>query len=415
MKILVVGGGGREHAIVWKLSQSPRVDKIYCAPGNGGIEQLAECAPVKATDISGMIAFAKEKDVDFTVIAPDDPLVAGMADIFAEAGLRAFGPSRAAAEIEGSKVFAKDLMKNYNIPTAAYETFDDAGVAVEYLKGSKYPTVIKAEGLALGKGVIIAQDFDEAKDAIAQIMLDKKFGTSGNRVVIEEFLVGREVTVLAFTDGETIRLMPASQDHKKALDGDKGLNTGGMGVFGPSPFYTEEIHNECMDSVFLPTVRAMNEMGRKFKGVLYFGLIMTADGVKVIEYNCRFGDPETQVVLPLLKTDLLDIFEAIVDERLSEVDIEWTDEKAVCVVMASGGYPEKYSTGYEIMGLEDTAALVFHAGTSRHSGKILTNGGRVLNVVGVSGTLEDARAKAYEGVSGISFEGVHYRKDIYSV
>ena len=415
MKVLVIGGGGREHAIVWKLSQSPRIDKIYCAPGNGGITQLAEIVPIKATDIEGMLEFAKDKAIDFTVIAPDDPLVLGMADAFAEAGLRAFGPSKVAAEIEGSKVFAKELMKKYDIPTAAYEAFDDADAAVEYLRTSKYPIVIKAEGLALGKGVIIAQNFQEGRDAISQIMLNKKFGASGNRVVIEEFLVGREVTVLAFTDGETIRLMPASQDHKKAFDGDKGLNTGGMGAFAPSPFYTDSIKNECMNDIFIPTVNAMNEMGRRFKGVLYFGLIMTEDGVKVIEYNCRFGDPETQVMLPLLKSDLLDVFEAIVDERLSDIEIEWSDEKAVCVVMASGGYPEKYVSGYEIEGLEETSALVFHAGTKAERGRILTNGGRVLNVVGLADTMDAARLKAYEGVAAISFTDAHYRKDIYSV
>ncbi len=417
MKILVVGGGGREHTIIWKLAQSPKTEKIYALPGNGGISALAECAPVKATDIDGVVRFAKEKSVDLVVVAPDDPLVMGMVDALEAEGIRAFGPRKNAAIIEGSKAFSKELMKKYNIPTAAYEVFDNSSAAVEYIrKQNKFPTVIKADGLALGKGVIIAQTLEEAEQAVHEIMDDKKFGASGNKVVIEEFLTGPEVSVLAFTDGKTIVPMVSAQDHKRAYDNDEGLNTGGMGTFSPSRLYDEKKAEECMTNIFLPTMRAMNSEGRTFKGVLYFGLMMTADGVKVIEYNCRFGDPETQVVLPRLKTDLLEIFEAVIDERLADIKIEWEDNAAVCVVMASGGYPVKYQSGYEISGLEDAESMdgvmVFHAGTKAEEGKFLTAGGRVLGVTATAENLDKAIEKAYEAVGKISFKDAHFRRDI---
>ncbi len=417
MKILVVGGGGREHTIIWKLAQSPKTEKIYALPGNGGISALAECAPVKATDIDGVVRFAKEKSVDLVVVAPDDPLVMGMVDALEAEGIRAFGPRKNAAIIEGSKAFSKELMKKYNIPTAAYEVFDNSSAAVEYIrKQNKFPTVIKADGLALGKGVIIAQTLEEAEQAVHEIMDDKKFGASGNKVVIEEFLTGPEVSVLAFTDGKTIVPMVSAQDHKRAYDNDEGLNTGGMGTFSPSRLYDKKKAEECMTNIFLPTMRAMNSEGRTFKGVLYFGLMMTADGVKVIEYNCRFGDPETQVVLPRLKTDLLEIFEAVIDERLADIKIEWEDNAAVCVVMASGGYPVKYQSGYEISGLEDAESMdgvmVFHAGTKAEEGKFLTAGGRVLGVTATAENLDKAIEKAYEAVGKISFKDAHFRRDI---
>ena len=417
MKILVVGGGGREHTIIWKLAQSPKTEKIYALPGNGGISALAECAPVKATDIDGVVRFAKEKSVDLVVVAPDDPLVMGMVDALEAEGIRAFGPRKNAAIIEGSKAFSKELMKKYNIPTAAYEVFDNSSAAVEYIrKQNKFPAVIKADGLALGKGVIIAQTFEEAEQAVHEIMDDKKFGASGNKVVIEEFLTGPEVSVLAFTDGKTIVPMVSAQDHKRAYDNDEGLNTGGMGTFSPSRLYDKKKAEECMTNIFLPTMRAMNSEGRTFKGVLYFGLMMTADGVKVIEYNCRFGDPETQVVLPRLKTDLLEIFEAVIDERLEDIKIEWEDNAAVCVVMASGGYPVKYQSGYEISGLEDAESvdgvMVFHAGTKAEEGKFLTAGGRVLGVTATAENLDKAIEKAYEAVGKISFKDAHFRRDI---
>lgn len=413
MKILVVGGGGREHAIIWKIAQSPRVEKIYAAPGNGGISELAECVNIKACDIPAMVSFAKEHAIDLVMVAPDDPLVLGMVDAMEEAGIRAFGPRKNAAILEGSKVFSKDLMKKYHIPTAGYEVFDNSDAAISYVKSGSFPTVIKAEGLALGKGVIIAQNEEEAIAAIREIMEDKKFGDSGNRVVIEEFLTGPEVSVLAFTDGKTVLPMVSAQDHKRALDHDQGLNTGGMGTFSPSRLYTKEKAEECMQNIFLPTIRAMQSEGRPFKGVLYFGLMMTEKGVKVIEYNARFGDPETQVVLPRLKTDLVDIMEAVIDERLSELPVEWEDNAAVCVVLASGGYPEKYQTGYEIEGLEDAADwLLFHAGTKKENGKLLTAGGRVLGVTATAENLDAAIKKAYEGVSKIHFRDMHYRRDI---
>ena len=416
MKVLVIGSGGREHTIIWKLSQSPKVDKIYCAPGNGGISELAECVNISVMDFEKLVAFAKENQVDLTVVAPDDPLAAGAVDAFEDAGLRAFGPNKAAAIIEGSKAFSKDLMKKYNIPTAAYETFDNSTDAILYVKEqNKFPVVVKADGLALGKGVIIAQDFAEAETAIHDIMDDKVFGAAGGKVVIEEFLVGPEISVLAFTDGKVVKPMVSAQDHKRAYDNDEGLNTGGMGTFSPSRIYTDELADECMKNIFIPTMNAMNAEDRTFKGVLYFGLMKTADGVKVIEYNCRFGDPETQVVLPRLKTDLFDIFNAVIDEKLEELEIVWEDNAAVCVVLASGGYPKAYEKGYVIDGIkqaESLGAYVFHAGTVYKDGQFLTNGGRVLGVTAVGENLDKAIEKAYGYVKSISFKDMHYRKDI---
>ena len=417
MNILVVGGGGREHALVMKLAESKKTDKIYCAPGNGGISRYAECRPVKATDIDGMVALAKEIKADLVVVAPDDPLVLGMVDALNAEGFRTFGPDKSAAIIEGSKVFSKNLMKKYNIPTAKYEVFDNAEKALEYIKSENtFPTVIKADGLALGKGVIIAQNMEEATDAVHSIMEDKIFGESGANVVIEEFLTGPEVSVLCFTDGKTIKPMVSSMDHKRALDGDKGLNTGGMGTVSPNPYYTAEVAEECMKTIFRPTIDAMVKENRKFKGCLYFGLMVTPNGVKVIEYNCRFGDPETQVVLPVLDTDIVDIIEAIYDEKLDEIDIKWKDEACACVVMASGGYPKKYATGLEISGLDNSGqvenAFVYHAGTKFEDGKFLTAGGRVLGVTATGENLEKALEKAYEAVGKINFENAHYRKDI---
>lgn len=417
MNILVVGGGGREHALVMKLAESKKTDKIYCAPGNGGISRYAECRPVKATDIDGMVALAKEIKADLVVVAPDDPLVLGMVDALNAEGFRTFGPDKSAAIIEGSKVFSKNLMKKYNIPTAKYEVFDNAEKALEYIKSENtFPTVIKADGLALGKGVIIAQNMEEATDAVHSIMEDKIFGESGANVVIEEFLTGPEVSVLCFTDGKTIKPMVSSMDHKRALDGDKGLNTGGMGTVSPNPYYTAEVAEECMKTIFRPTIDAMVKENRKFKGCLYFGLMVTPNGVKVIEYNCRFGDPETQVVLPVLDTDIVDIMEAIYDEKLDEIDIKWKDEACACVVMASGGYPKKYATGLEISGLDNSGqvenAFVYHAGTRFEDGKFLTAGGRVLGVTATGENLEKALEKAYEAVGKINFENAHYRKDI---
>ncbi len=419
MTVLVVGGGGREHAILRKLRESPRVTRLYAAPGNGGIAAVAECVPVKATDIEGMVAFAKEKQVDFCVIAPDDPLVLGMADAMEEADIRCFGPSKAAAILEGSKAFSKELMRKYGIPTAACEVFSDPEEALAYVREqNKFPTVIKADGLALGKGVIIAQDLPQAEAGIRSIMEDRIFGESGSRVVIEEFLTGPEVSVLSFCDSHTLAPMVSSMDHKRALDGDQGLNTGGMGTIAPNPFYTEQTAKICMEKIFRPTMEAMNQEGRPFKGVIYFGLMLTPDGPKVIEYNCRFGDPETQVVLPLLKTDLLDIFEAVADERLGELDIQWAEGAAACVILASGGYPEKYQAGREIQGLDEEGqapgAEIFHAGTRLEAGKYLTSGGRVLGVTATGENLMKALGRAYAAAEEISFEGVHYRKDIGS-
>lgn len=416
MKILVIGSGGREHAIIWKLAQSEKVTKIYCAPGNGGISEIAECVPIKVMEFDKLVSFAKEKSIDMVVVAPDDPLAAGAVDVFEENGLRAFGPNKAAAIIEGSKAFSKNLMKKYNIPTAEYEVFDNSSSAVEYIRArNTFPVVVKADGLALGKGVIIAENLSDAEKAVHDIMDDKVFGAAGGKVVIEEFLTGPEISVLAFTDGKTVRPMVSAQDHKRALDNDKGLNTGGMGTFSPSRIYTPEVAEECMKNIFLPTMNAMNAEGRAFKGVLYFGLMKTADGVKVIEYNCRFGDPETQVVLPRLKSDLYDIFDAVIDERLDEVEIEWDDGAAVCVVLASGGYPQKYTTGYEIDGLKQSETLgsvIFHAGTKYENGKFYTAGGRVLGVTARGNYLDEAIENAYMYLKPISFKDMHYRKDI---
>ena len=414
MKILVVGSGGREHAIVRKLKDSPQVEAVYCAPGNGGISRDAECFPVNAMDKEGMLALAKEKAVDLVFVAPDDPLAAGMVDFIEAAGIPCFGPNAAAAQIEASKVFSKNLMKKYHIPTAGYEVFSDPAQALEYIKAQgTYPAVIKADGLALGKGVVIAQNEEEAKEAI---MEDKIFGESGAQVVVEEFLTGPEVSVLAFTDGKTLCPMVSSMDHKRAYDGDKGPNTGGMGTISPNPFYTEKVAKRCMEEIFQPTVEAMNAEGRPFKGCLYFGLMLTKGGPKVIEYNSRFGDPETQVVLPRLKTDFAQIVEAVAHERLGELSIQWDDRACACVVMASGGYPGSYPKGLEIQGLDAggqvSGVTVYHAGTKYEDGKFLTNGGRVLGVTALGDTLEEALNQAYAGVEGISFEGAMYRKDI---
>lgn len=417
MKILVVGSGGREHALVWKLAQSPKAEKLYCAPGNGGISELAECVDIKATDFDGLVAFAKEKQIDMTVIGPDDPLVLGIVDAFETAGLRVFGPRKNAAIIEGSKVYSKELMKKYHIPTAAYEVFDNSKKALAYIQAqNNYPAVIKAEGLALGKGVIIAQNFEEAKTAVHDIMESKVFGDAGNRVVIEEFLEGQEVSILSFTDGKTILPMVSAQDHKRAYDHDEGPNTGGMGTFSPSRTYSDAIAKETYDNILLPTMQALNSEGRTFQGIIFFGLMMTKNGVKVIEYNARFGDPETQVVLPRLKTDLVDVFEAVIDQKLDTIKLEWEDNAAVCVVAASGGYPKKYATGYEISGLDDAKALggieIFHAGTKAENGKFVTAGGRVLGIVGMDKDLDAAIKKAYAGVEKVHFTDMHYRKDI---
>lgn len=421
MKILTVGGGGREHAIITALSRSPKVDKLYAAPGNGGISTLAECFPVKATDIEGITELAKKLNPDYVFVAPDDPLVLGMVDKLNEAGFKTFGPKANAAILEGSKVFSKALMKKYGIPTAEYETFTDADKAIAYIKEkNSYPAVIKCDGLALGKGVIIAEDFEQAENAVKSMLLDGKFGKSGSEIVIEEYLTGPEVTVLAFTDGKTVKPMISSMDHKRAYDNDKGLNTGGMGTIAPNPLYTPEKQAECMKKIFLPTIKAMEKEGRPFKGCLYFGLMLTPNGAKVIEYNCRFGDPETQVVLPLLETDLVDIMEAIWEERLAELDVKWSDKACACVVMASGGYPEKYETGKEIGGLDekgqcvatDTDAYVYHAGTKLDNGKFLTAGGRVLGVTSTADTLKEALDKSYTAVKNITFEKAHYRTDI---
>lgn len=417
MKILMVGGGGREHALIRKLLESEKVEKVYCAPGNGGISCDAECFSVGATDIDGMVSLAKELKVDCVFVAPDDPLAAGMVDAMEKEDIRAFGPRANAAIIESSKVFSKNLMKKYSIPTAGYEVFENSKDALSYIKEqNKYPVVIKADGLALGKGVIIAQNEAEAEDAVHTIMDDKKFGASGNKVVIEEFITGPEVSVLAFTDGKCVKPMVSSMDHKRAYDGDKGPNTGGMGTISPNPYYTPEIADRCMKEIFLPTIEAMNKEGRTFKGCLYFGLMLTADGPKVIEYNARFGDPETQVVLHRLKTPLCDIVDAVIDEKLSDLDIQWSDEACACVVMASGGYPGSYPKGIEIKGLDSNGqvegACVFHAGTALEDGVFKTAGGRVLGVTALGSDLKEALKKAYEAVGKITFEGAHYRTDI---
>lgn len=415
MKVLIVGGGGREHALAWKIAQSPKVNEIYCAPGNGGISAIAQCVDIKATDIEGIVDFAKSKSIDLTVVAPDDPLAMGMVDALEAAGCRAFGPRRSAAQIEASKVFAKELMQKHNIPTASYAVFDDYEEAVEYVKRSPLPVVIKADGLALGKGVTVAMDREEALKALKSIMLDKVFKEAGSRVVIEEYLTGHEVSVLAFTDGKTVIPMISAQDHKRAYDDDKGPNTGGMGAIAPSPYYTDEIRQRTEREIIYPTVAAMAADGRPFKGVLYFGLMLTDEGPKVLEYNARFGDPETQAVLPILKSDLVEIMEAIIDERLDEITVEWSDKAAACVVLASGGYPSTYNTGYPIEGLDvitDSDVMVFHAGTRRQGNTFYTAGGRVLGITAIADNLEKALGKAYENIKRISFQDMHYRKDI---
>ena len=417
MNILVIGSGGREHAIVRKLKESPKTGKLWCAPGNGGIAADAECVSIGAMDIEGVVKFAQENPVDLVFVAPDDPLAAGMVDALEAAGIRAFGPHANAAVIESSKVFSKNLMKKYNIPTARYEVFLEPAAAVAYIEEQgKFPVVVKADGLALGKGVIIAEDLEAAKDAVHTIMEDKVFGASGNSVVVEEFLTGPEVSVLAFTDGKTLRPMVSSKDHKRALDGDKGLNTGGMGTISPNPYYTDAVAETCMETIFLPTIRAMQAEGRPFKGCLYFGLMITPDGPKVIEYNARFGDPETQVVLPRLKTDFVDIINAVIDEKLDALDIEWSADACACVVMASGGYPQSYPKGLEITGLDENGqaagVTVYHAGTKLADGKLVTNGGRVLGVTATAKTLDEALDKAYQAVETIHFDNAHYRHDI---
>lgn len=417
MKILVIGGGGREHAIVRKLKESSRVDGLFCAPGNGGISRDAQCVSIPVSDIGGIVDFSVRNKMDLVFVAPDDPLAAGMVDALEKAEIPAFGPRADAAVIESSKVFSKDLMKRYGIPTAGYEVFDDPRAALDYIRAQgKYPAVIKADGLALGKGVILASDFAEAEAGIRTIMEDKVFGASGNRVVIEEYLTGPEVSVLAFTDGKSLKPMVSSKDHKRALDGDRGLNTGGMGTVSPNPYYTPEIAETCMKTIFLPTMNAMNAEGRTFKGCLYFGLMLTPDGPKVIEYNSRFGDPETQVVLPRLKTDFVDVLEAVIEGRLESQPVEWDDAACACVVMASGGYPGKYEKGLEITGLgadgQIGGATVYHAGTAFRDGKFYTNGGRVLGVTALGKDLPEALEKAYAGVDRIHFDGAHYRRDI---
>lgn len=413
MKVLVIGGGGREHAICVTLAKSPKVDHIWCAPGNGGIASVAECVEIAATDIEGVVAFAKEKRPDLVMVAPDDPLAMGMVDALEEAGIRAFGPKKNAAVIEGSKSFAKDLMHKYNIPTAEYAVFEDSEQAIAYIKEQGAPIVIKADGLALGKGVTVAMTEDEAIHAVRDAIDGGAFGGAGARVVIEEFLTGPEVSVLAFVDGKKLKTMPSAQDHKRAYDNDAGPNTGGMGAFSPSRFYTDEIAAECMETIFKPTVAAMAAEGRPFHGVLYFGLMLTPKGPKVIEYNARFGDPETQAVLSRLDSDLYDIFNAVIDGKLDQMEIRWKDDAACCVVMASGGYPKAYEKGKVITGLDTvTDAFVFHAGTKKQGDTIVTSGGRVLGVTATAPTLDEAIQKAYADVHKIQFENVHFRTDI---
>ena len=413
MKVLVVGSGGREHAICWALHKSPKVTELCCAPGNGGIGEIARCVDVKATDIPGMVAWAKENQMDFVMVAPDDPLAMGMVDAMEASGIRAFGPKANAAIIEGSKAFSKALMKKYGIPTAAYEVFTDKDAALSYVEAQGAPIVVKCDGLALGKGVVVAQTLEEAKAAVVNMMENKAFGAAGAKVVIEECMTGPEVTVLAFTDGKTIVPMPSSQDHKRAYDGDKGPNTGGMGAISPCPNYTPELSKICMDTIFLPTVKALNAEGRTFKGVIYFGMMLTPEGPKVVEYNARFGDPECQAVLSLLETDLMDILEACVDGTLDQLDVKFKDAASCCLVLASGGYPVAYEKGKEITGLDQVKdAVVFHAGTKKQDGKFLTNGGRVLGVTAVAPTLREAVVKAYAAAGPVNFEKMHFRTDI---
>ena len=417
MKVLIVGSGGREHAIAWKVAQSPMVEKLYCAPGNGGIAQVAECVNIGVMDFDGLTGFAKEKEIDLTIIGPDDPLAAGAADAFEAAGLRVFGPRKNAAILEASKAFSKDLMKKYHIPTAAYETFDSPEKALAYVETADMPIVLKADGLALGKGVLICGTREEAREGVRSLMMDKQFGSAGDRIVVEEFMTGREVSVLSFVDGKTIKVMTSAQDHKRAKDGDKGLNTGGMGTFSPSPFYTEEVDEFCKKHIFQPTVDAMREEGRELKGIIFFGLMLTEKGPKVLEYNARFGDPETQVVLPRMKNDLVEVFEACIDGTLDQVELEFEDNAAVCVVLASDGYPEHYEKGLPITGLDEfqdkEGYYVFHAGSRFDGeGRIVTNGGRVLGVTAVGQDLKEARARAYKATEWIHFDNKYMRHDI---
>ena len=418
MKVLIVGSGGREQAIAWKVAQSKKVDKIYCAPGNAGISEVAECVPIGAMEFDKLVAFAKEKEIDLTVIGMDDPLVGGIVDVFEKEGLRVFGPRKNAAILEGSKAFSKDLMKKYHIPTAAYETFTDPEKALEYLETAKMPIVLKADGLALGKGVLICQTLEEAKEGVKTLMMDKKFGSAGDEIVIEEFMTGREVSVLSFVDGNIVKIMSSAQDHKRAKDGDQGLNTGGMGNFSPSPFYTKEVDEFCKKYIYQPTVDAMKAEGRPFKGVIFFGLMLTPEGPKVLEYNARFGDPEAQVVLPRLENDIVDVFEACIDGTLDKVDLKFDNDRAtVCVILASDGYPVEYKKGFPIEGLEKFKGkddyYVFHSGTKfNDKGQIVTNGGRVLGVTATGKDLKEARKKAYEATEWVSFENKYMRHDI---
>lgn len=417
MKVLIVGGGGREHTIAWKVAQSPKVEKLYCAPGNAGIAEVAECVNIGVMEFDKLTAFAKEQEIDLTIVAPDDPLAAGAVDAFEAAGLRAFGPRKNAAILEGSKAFSKDLMKKYGIPTAAYETFDDAEAALAYLETADMPIVLKADGLALGKGVLICNTLEEARTGVKSLMLDKQFGSAGNRIVVEEFMVGREVSVLSFVDGKIVKTMTSAQDHKRAKDGDQGLNTGGMGTFSPSPFYTEEVDAFCQEHIYQKTVDAMREEGREFKGVIFFGLMLTEKGPRVLEYNARFGDPETQVVLPRMKNDLVEVIEACIDGTLDQVDLQFEDNAAVCVVLASDGYPEHYEKGFKITGLEkfkdNDGYYVFHAGSKFDAeGNIVTNGGRVLGVVATGSDLKVARANVYKATEWVEFGNKYMRHDI---
>lgn len=414
MSVLVIGGGGREHAICWSLSKSPKVDKIYCLPGNAGIAEIAECHNIGVMEFDKILDFvAGHSDIDLTVVAPDDPLALGLVDLLQSKGYRAFGPNKAAAIIEASKAFSKYLMKKYNIPTAEYEEFDDYNKAYDYLKNATFPLVIKADGLALGKGVVICEDLSQGLDALKDMMIDKKFSDAGNKIIVEEFMVGREVSILCFTDGKTIVPMVSSQDHKRAYDNDQGLNTGGMGTFSPSKIYTPQIEKEVMDTIILPTIEAMNAENRCFKGVLYFGLMLTSDGVKVLEYNARFGDPETQVILPRLESDLYDIFNSVVDGTLNKQEIKWKEDNCVCVIMASGGYPQSYQKGKQItIDNLDKDIILFHAGTKLDNGKLVTNGGRVLCVTACGEDIDKAREKAYKNIKKISFDGGFYRTDI---
>ena len=417
MKVLIVGGGGREHAIAWKVAKSPKVEKLYCAPGNAGIAEVAECVNIGVMEFDKLTAFARENQIDLTIIGPDDPLAAGAVDAFEAAGLRVFGPRKNAAILEASKAFSKDLMKKYGIPTAAYETFTSPEAALAYLETAQMPIVLKADGLALGKGVLICKDLEEAQEGVKTLMLDKQFGSAGDEIVIEEFMTGREVSVLSFVDGKNIKIMTSAQDHKRAKDGDQGLNTGGMGTFSPSPFYTAEVDAFCKEHIYQKTVDAMRAEGREFKGIIFFGLMLTADGPKVLEYNARFGDPETQVVLPRMKNDIVDLFEACIDGTLDQMDLQFEDNAAVCVVLASDGYPEHYEKGFPIHGLEHfkdaDGYYVFHAGSKFDAdGQIVTNGGRVLGVTATGKTLKEARANAYTATEFITFDNKYMRHDI---